>query len=336
MGWQRNMYSKKYVVAVAILTSAFASSSNAENAVSPRIVGGQDATISEAPWQAAVTIRRSGGTAFCGGIVIGSRWVLTAAHCLDLADDNDAYSLAPASEVSVYTGTAVIDGADFNSFRSGVSATFAHRDYNKNNFSNDIALLQLSSDINANASSISLATLADQSALDSNAGNNNQDLQLTGWGFTNVFGTQSTDILQKATLSAVSDSTCASQWAAETDLNLFAIAGYENNYLCAEQSSITACNGDSGGPLVWNDNGTSKLVGVVSFGVKTSSQNCPINRLPDVFTQVSNYSSWVSSCQAGSCNSFSPTNLNSGGGGGSFAWLSLLSLGLLTFRRRLS
>ncbi|WP_269748234.1 trypsin-like serine protease [Enterovibrio coralii] len=88
---------------------------------SPNVVGGSDAVITDAPWQAFVRI----GNSFCGGVVIASNWILTAAHCLDTADDDDPFSLAPASSVSVYTGTAETFGANFSSFQSGVSAVYA-------------------------------------------------------------------------------------------------------------------------------------------------------------------------------------------------------------------
>ncbi|WP_158174912.1 trypsin-like serine protease [Grimontia hollisae] len=330
------MPNNKYAMAAVILFAGWASSASAGNEISPRIVGGQDAVLSDAPWQAAITIRRSGGTAFCGGVVIGTRWVLTAAHCLDLASDNAVYSLAPASAVSVYTGTAMINGADFGDFSSGVATTFAHRDYNKSNFSNDIALIQLSSDIHANASTVPLANTTDQAVLDSNAGNNIQDLQLSGWGFINTFGTINTDVLQKATLTAVRDDVCATNWATETNLDISTVDGYENHHLCAEQSFTTVCNGDSGGPLVWNDNGVSKLVGIVSFGVRTENESCPISQVPDVFTQVSHYANWIGRCQAGDCYSFTSLVSNEGNGGGSLGWLSLIPFGALALRRRLS
>merc|ERR1712226_860996 len=47
----------------------------------PHIVGGQDATRGQWPWQ--VSLRNAANRHFCGGVIINSNWVLTAAHCVD-------------------------------------------------------------------------------------------------------------------------------------------------------------------------------------------------------------------------------------------------------------
>jgi secreted trypsin-like serine protease len=43
-----------------------------------RIVGGMDAIRAQYPWQVAIVIDSA---YFCGGSLISSEWVLTAAHC---------------------------------------------------------------------------------------------------------------------------------------------------------------------------------------------------------------------------------------------------------------
>eukprot|EP00095_Tigriopus_kingsejongensis_P005156 maker-scaffold46_size468662-snap-gene-3.29 protein:Tk05156 transcript:maker-scaffold46_size468662-snap-gene-3.29-mRNA-1 annotation:"hypothetical protein" len=112
---------------------------NAER--SPYVVGGSNAAITDAPWQAFVRI----GNLDCGGVVLSNYWVLTAAHCLDTSNDNDPFELASASSVSVYTGTAQLYGSDFANYQSSVESIYANSSYDKQTLANDIALIKLSS-----------------------------------------------------------------------------------------------------------------------------------------------------------------------------------------------
>ena len=50
------------------------------------IEGGRDAKKSEAPWQVALFVAHTDKPGYhfeCGGVLIGSRTVVTAAHCCD-------------------------------------------------------------------------------------------------------------------------------------------------------------------------------------------------------------------------------------------------------------
>jgi len=47
-----------------------------------KIVGGVDASIEEVPWQVAL-VDKGDSVPFCGGSILSSKTILTAAHCCD-------------------------------------------------------------------------------------------------------------------------------------------------------------------------------------------------------------------------------------------------------------
>ena len=51
------------------------------NGIGTRIVGGEEAQSGEIPWQVAL-VWRGDRRPFCGGTLLSSRTVLTAAHCM--------------------------------------------------------------------------------------------------------------------------------------------------------------------------------------------------------------------------------------------------------------
>ena len=56
---------------------------NEPSLISGRIVGGTEASPNEFPWQVYLLVDRFLGYSICGGSLIDSQWVLTAAHCFD-------------------------------------------------------------------------------------------------------------------------------------------------------------------------------------------------------------------------------------------------------------
>jgi hypothetical protein len=93
-----------------------------------RIVGGESAGTSTWAWAVSISI---GGTSLCGGAVLSSSWVITAAHCM---------AGISASQVTVYAGSNIR-----YSGQSRVAARVTlHPNYASSTQVNDIALIQLS------------------------------------------------------------------------------------------------------------------------------------------------------------------------------------------------
>jgi len=70
-----------YTIVVLLSYSSYALCSGAVTQYSPgRIVGGEEAPLHEFPWQISL---RNLGSHICGGSIINSNQVITAAHCVE-------------------------------------------------------------------------------------------------------------------------------------------------------------------------------------------------------------------------------------------------------------
>ncbi|RVE70073.1 hypothetical protein OJAV_G00083730 [Oryzias javanicus] len=238
--------------------------------VESRIVGGQAAAAGSWPWQARLLIPVNGVTALCGGSLINSQWILSAAHC---------FSSTSTSGVVVKLGETAINNSP-NSVSSTVSLIIVHPNYNSETQDNDISLLKLSSSLTFN-DYISPVCLA---AADSNFPSGTT-AWVTGFG-TLSFQGDSPSTLQEVTIPIVSNTQCNASYGSIT-----------SNMICAglTDGGKDSCQGDSGGPLVSKNDTLWVQAGVVSFG-----QGCAQANFPGVYARVSQYQSWISSQVDGS------------------------------------
>lgn len=97
---------------------------------------------------------------------------------------------------------------------------------------------------------------------------------ITGWGLLRSGGILS-KILQKATVSVVSDEKCREGYGR------FKIT---RSMICAGDGNTDSCQGDSGGPMKCGD----YLGGIVSWG-----RGCADPKYPGVYTEVSYFIDWI-------------------------------------------
>ena len=152
-----------------------------------KIVGGVPAARGAYPFQVALFTTANGKDGMmCGGSLINMKWVLTAAHCITKAAENDAPY--PATMVNVFAGGLSFGEGD----RVRAARVIVHPRYTSRGvMANDIALIELERPVNesSGAKPITLAS----GASDNPPGT---PVKLLGWGKTTEGGASSKTLLE--------------------------------------------------------------------------------------------------------------------------------------------
>ena len=248
--------------ALILVLTAFVQSVSAAPRPDPRIIGGEPADFGEYPFMVALLFEPTAGNdyqkQYCGGSLIDSRWVLTAAHCVDFLESPD--------EVAVAVSRTNLNSTEGQ--RVDVRAIYIHPDYDPDLVSPDVALLRLARPVTG-IEPIQLAGSGDDSF--ETAGTL---LTVIGWGNTSTTGQASfPDALREVVVPVVDDATC------DTAYHGFVTV---DTQLCAGEKGIDSCGGDSGGPLfATTSSGDYIQVGIVSYGI-----GCAKQHFPGVYTEV--------------------------------------------------
>lgn len=238
-----------------------------------RIAGGQEASITTCPWQVMINeIIPSGadkpGRQFCGGTLISSFWVITAAHCTDKRN---------ANTMLVITGQENLFKSTPDTQMILVARIVQHPNYRRSTVDNDISLLLLRSPVVLSKTSYPIC-LPSRFV---NYNFDNEHGEATGWGTAEIGGESSSE-LRQVSLPILSTKTCKNNNKIGSKIT--------DNMFCTYHPGKDTCTGDSGGPLSWEDRKTERvhLVGIVSFGV-----GCNQIGFPGVYTKVTNYLDWI-------------------------------------------
>lgn len=214
-----------------------------------KIVGGTPTPVGRYPWQ--VSLKNSATSSpFCGGTLVDSTTVLTAAHC-------------PTPRV-ITAGCVQTNAADCEVIT--VTSSVIPPNYSQRPVPDpDFRILKLASP----ARTAPVPHVADSSWASVPA---NTPVTVIGFGLTSPGGSLSSRQLE-ATFDHITNPECSQAWPY-----------IEDSMFCAGIRGSSACNGDSGGPLVVTcPNGDDVVVGVVSWG----ASNCQSDRNPNVYARAS-------------------------------------------------
>ncbi|XP_045713212.1 serine protease 44-like [Phyllostomus hastatus] len=232
-----------------------------------RIIGGRPASEKKWPWQVSLRINHQH---VCGGSLIGSRWVLTAAHCV-----------FGHVEYTVKIGDTHLRETSTTAVEVPVQDIVIHHDYNSLGVvENDIALALLEFPVNY-SSYIQPVCFPEMAFLVQTG----TECWVTGWGKLRE-KEDAPELLQEAEISIIHYKECneilKKQLQTSTDI-------LKKGVICAYSDlGKDSCQGDSGGPLVCEFKDSWVQVGIVSWGF-----GCGRKKYPGVYTDVSFYKDWV-------------------------------------------
>ncbi|XP_040484176.1 serine protease 44-like [Ursus maritimus] len=232
---------------------------------SMRIAGGLPAAERKWPWQVSLQAR---DRHMCGGSLIASRWVLTAAHCI-IGHEEYTVRLGDTHSHSHSKTTLVVPVEDI----------VCHRFYDAKTLRHDIALVLLS--FSVNYSSYIQPVCLPERAFHVESGT---ECWVAGWG--RLAGGETVSVHLQETKQLILHYKKCNQ------ILLTRLGSLRNlvkkGMICGYQDGKSLCKGDSGGPLVCELNATWVQVGIVSWGV-----GCGRKNYPGVYTEVSFYKDWV-------------------------------------------
>nr|SVE80038.1 EOG090X03V0 [Daphnia magna] len=237
-----------------------------------RVVGGNDALPGEYCWQVALI--NSLNQYLCGGALIGTQWVLTAAHCVtNIVRSGDAIYV----RVGDHDLTSRYGSPGAQTLR--VATTYIHHNHNSQTLDNDIALLKLQGQAELKPG-VCIICLPSRGSIPETG----RRCTVTGYGYMGETGPIPLRV-READVPIVSEGECVRQINAVTE-KIFIMPA--SSFCAGGEAGNDACQGDGGGPLVCEDEGYYELSGLVSWGF-----GCGRAQVPGVYVKVSSFISWI-------------------------------------------
>uniref|UniRef100_A0A668USN4 Vitamin K-dependent protein C n=2 Tax=Oreochromis aureus TaxID=47969 RepID=A0A668USN4_OREAU len=242
-----------------------------------RIFGGQDAPDNTIPWQVLLSVSGNRG----GGMVIGDRWIMTAA-----SNVVERGVVVSNESVRIFMGLNEVTALEKSPLLA--ASIHVHPEYNNPNsvdFNNDIALIKLEDTLTFNSSVMPVCLPEPGATYDTGVMG-----LVSGFGLVNENNRRIlTNQLKYVYLPVVDQQTCSDSFTlARRRSN--SITDLTNNMFCAglPEGGKDSCQGDSGSPFTLTKDGQHWAAGIVSWGVE-----CGRKGTYGVYTRVANYLNWI-------------------------------------------
>uniref|UniRef100_A0A6G1SCX4 Vitamin K-dependent protein C n=1 Tax=Aceria tosichella TaxID=561515 RepID=A0A6G1SCX4_9ACAR len=248
---------------------------SASRARAGRVMGGFESEPGYWCWQAALMNGKN--EYLCGGALIGTKWVLTAAHCV-------TQHLRSESQLYVRLGQSNLNTTSLTERRAArnvlVKTSYVHHNHNGITLDNDIALLRLDESVDLGEPNICTICLPER-----NPGKQlepGRRCTVTGYGYETEQGPAALRVRQ-TDLPLVGDQECQTKVSATLQKPFVLPA---SSFCAGGEPGQDACHGDGGSPLSCLVDGYYVLEGLVSWGY-----GC--GKMSGLFAKVSNFVGWI-------------------------------------------
>jgi len=256
------------------------------------IVGGNTIKVNQYPW--LVRVGLLDGNTRCGGTIVASRYIISAAHCFFQFDKSNVITkILTAADIALWIGDHDLDDSRETTLPeiqiSGLASLTLHPDgeYPNNVVGQpfvgsdfDIAVLELKAEDELDLNIYTPACMAKSTDRDSF---DNQLATVAGWGLLEYEGESPFPFKPQhvgLTVRPVAD--CPGLNADGTE--------FSPSEICAavDGGGKDSCQGDSGGPLTFKQNGQHVLIGDVSRG-----DGCAQNNTNGYYGRISFFRQWI-------------------------------------------
>eukprot|EP00094_Tigriopus_californicus_P007002 TCALIF_06741-PA protein Name:"Similar to AAEL013712 Trypsin 5G1 (Aedes aegypti)" AED:0.30 eAED:0.30 QI:0/0.33/0/1/0.66/0.5/4/0/381 len=220
-----------------------------------RIVGGTETDPNEFPWM--VSLQTTNGQHFCGGSIIHSKYILTAAHCLSWG----------VTRVRVSFGKHDLTKKETGAFSRNAKELMYHKDYLEHQPDYDIGMIKLRKPI----------PFTESKPIDPG-----YRAMAAGWGNVAYTSLEGSSVLRKVTIQVFSNDYCQKKYFMDNITERMICAG-------SRKGGKDSCQGDSGGPLAMK----GKNYGYVQVGIVAWGRGCGSKQYPGVYTRVSKFTDWI-------------------------------------------